>query len=336
MGQMGQNTKNFIVAPYPANPSAPWKLELRASFAGRRVKRFFVSEAVAYAAGLEMVQKVQSRGVDGLQPDTGVPMAMLCETFVDRQRSKSKSHQDKARQICGMLRQRFVTVDVSAAELESWFVRLPGSETTRAMFYRYTRMFFRWAHRMGYVARDPSAALDAPKAAVGRNILTAGQMKAVLALEMPQWMEACILLGGFAGLRTAELLRMEWADVDATKGEIHIRPGVGKDTGGFLERIVNFTPPLARRKERFQVEGKLVPVSARVFHLARKELARSADLGLDWPDNCLRHSFATYHLAKSKNAGVTAFQMGHTNPSMVQRVYAVPAVRADQAAWWAI
>jgi hypothetical protein len=38
----------------------------------------------------------------------------------------------------------------------------------------------------------------------------------------------------------------------------------------------------------------------------------------------------------SKNAGKTAYQMGHTNPAMVQRVYAVPARKADGAAWWAI
>jgi hypothetical protein len=33
---------------------------------------------------------------------------------------------------------------------------------------------------------------------------------------------------------------------------------------------------------------------------------------------------------------VTAFQMGHTNPSMVLKVYAVPARKANGAAWWAL
>lgn len=333
---MGNKTDFFIVTRYVSRPKTPWKLELKASFAGRRIKRFFETRAEAYAAGLEMVEKIQARGVEGLKAETGVPMAMLCETFIARQKGKSKSHRDKTKEICRKLRAEFITVNMPARELEAWFMRLPGTETTRAMFYRYTRMFFRWAHRMRYVDRDPSTVLDAPKAAVGRNILTAAQMKAVLALEMPAWMEATLLLGGFAGIRTEEMMRMNWEDVDAKKGEIHIRPGIGKDTGGFLERIVNFTPPLTRRKAKFNQSGKLVPVIPRVFHLMRKDLAQAAKLGETWPDNCLRHSFATYHLAKSKNAGLTAFQMGHTNPSMVQRVYAVPAVRADQAAWWAV
>lgn len=98
-----------------------------------------------------------------------------------------------------MLEKKFPLVSVSPGELDGWFMSLPGTETTRAMFFRYTRMFFRWAHRMEYVARDPSAALDAPKAAVGRNILTVEQMRAVLSVEMDGWLFACILLGAFAG-----------------------------------------------------------------------------------------------------------------------------------------
>jgi integrase len=56
----------------------------------------------------------------------------------------------------------------------------------------------------------------------------------------------------------------------------------------------------------------------------------------EWPDNSLRHSFATYHLGRAKNAGLTAYQMGHTSSAMVQRVYSVPAAMADWQAWWNI
>jgi integrase len=67
----------------------------------------------------------------------------------------------------------------------------------------------------------------------------------------------------------------------------------------------------------------------------RRRLA--AKLGWDgFPENSLRHSFATYHLARCKSAPLTAFQMGHSSPAMVQRVYAVPAARADEKAWWEI
>jgi integrase len=38
-----------------------------------------------------------------------------------------------------------------------------------------------------------------------------------------------------------------------------------------------------------------------------------------WPHNCLRHSFASYHLAIREDAGATAYQMGHTNPGTLYR-----------------
>lgn len=153
--------------------------------------------------------------------------------------------------------------------------------------------------------------------------------------EAEGWLLTSLLLGGFAGLRTAEMLRMDWADVDADAGEIHVRPGVMKDSGGFSERIVDFTPPLERRRKGLSGSGRLIPVSSRMFYARRKDFATA--LGWpNWPDNALRHSFATYHLGMTGNPGVTAFQMGHTSPAMVQRVYAVPARRADWQDWWAL
>ena len=325
----------FNVSPYPARPQTPWKVEVRASFAGKKIRRFCETETEAWTLGAELVDKIRRDGVSSLEKRTGMPMKAATEAFIAQQKATSKSHRDKTDQICRMLREQFAIVAITPSELSAWFAKLPGTETTRAMYYRYVRMFFRWARRMRFIDDDPSEALKAPRATPGRNVLTVEQMTNLLEAPMESWMRACMLLGGFAGIRTEELLRMNWEDIDTATGEIEIRPGVGKDTGGFLERIVDFTDPLTRRKDQLKGKGKLVPVTAREFHYLRTDIAQA--LGWPaWPDNGLRHSFATYHLAVSKNAGKTAYQMGHTNPSMVQRVYAVPARKADGAAWWAI
>jgi len=330
------DNKQFLISPYPARPNSPWKVEIRASFAGKKIRRFCETEAEAWSVAESLVEKIRLKGVSSLREvGASAPMAGACRKFLLRQEKKSKSHKDKAAQICKMLQKKFPLVDVSPSELDGWFTSLPGSETTRAMFFRYARMFFRWAHRMGYIQRDPSAALDCPRAAVGRNILTPDQMRAVLSVKMDNWLLACILLGGFAGLRSEELLRMNWEDIDLKAEEIHIRPGVMKDSGGFFERIVDFTEPLSRRKDALTGKGKLVPVTSRLFHYARGVVAMSLEWD-GWPANCLRHSFATYHLARSLDPGKTAYQMGHSSPAMVRRVYAVPARRADGEAWWAI
>lgn len=328
-------TNIFTVREYPARSC--WIVDIGKGFAGRRIRLFADSEADAYRLGDETIAKIRSKGIDGLKPEpTGATMRGLTAEFVKRNRGKSKSHTQKVSLVSRALCKKFDFVAVAPRDLDAWLRGLPVSETTRALYYRYTRMFFRWAHRMEYIDRDPSLALDAPKASVRRNILTPAQMQEVLAVDVPPWMRACLLLAAFGGLRTSELLRMDWSDIDAKSGQIHVRPGVMKNSGGFDQRIVDFTGPLKRRKLSLDGKGKLVPCCAEVFHRHRKTIAAAAGLGDSWPDNCLRHSFATYHLGQCKNPALTAFQMGHTSPAMVQRVYAVPAVRADWLAWWAI
>lgn len=326
----------FNVSLYPSRPRTPWKVEVRESFAGKKIRRFCQTEAEAWSLGAELVDRIRREGTNSLQTArAGMPMRAAVQAFEAQQSGTSKSHRDKTKQICKMLEEQFVLVNVTPAELASWFAKLPNSETTRAMYFRYVRMFFRWARKMRFAEEDPSEVIKAPRAAVGRNILTPEQMRSVLKVAMPGWLRATMLVGAFAGLRTAEMERMNWEDIATSAGEIEIRPGVGKDTGGLLERIVDFTEPLRRRSAELEGTGLLVPVTPRQFHYAREDVAQA--LGWDaWPDNCLRHSFATYHLAECRNAGKTAYQMGHTNPSMVQRVYAVPARKADAAAWWGI
>jgi integrase len=55
--------------------------------------------------------------------------------------------------------------------------------------------------------------------------------------------------------------------------------------------------------------GPMLPVNFR-----RKRWALSRAMGWrEWPDDILRHSFDSYHLAKYRNAALTAEQMGHKN-----------------------
>jgi integrase len=198
------------------------------------------------------------------------------------------------------------------------------------------RLFFNWCVKMDLLDRSPFRAVDCPRARARKDILDADSMRALLAAKMSDSMRASILLGGFAGLRSIEVQRMDWEDIDVKAGQVYVRPEVSKQHHGMMDRIVDFTEPLTRRKKFFTGKrGRIVLGSARAFYEERRRLAAN----LEWdgfPENSLRHSFATYHLARCKSAPLTAFQMGHSSPAMVQRVYAVPAARADEKAWWRI
>jgi integrase len=225
--------------------------------------------------------------------------------------------------------------DIEPVALRKWIKARSDNGNTQAMYFRYARMFFGYLKANRLIADDPMGGVPAPKTKPGRNILTPAQMKALLDLDLPDHVRALLLLGGFAGLRTEEVERMVWENINTKTGQIHVVPGAMKDSGGFDQMIVDFTEPLKRRKAWIaKQKGKIIPVASETLHTHRRRAC--APVLTEWPDNCLRHSFATYHLARAKNAGLTAYQMGHTSSSMVSRVYAVPAALADWQAWWKI
>jgi integrase len=51
------------------------------------------------------------------------------------------------------------------------------------------------------------------------------------------------------------------------------------------------------------------------------ESSRIAAGIIEWPDNALRHSFASYHLAHFKNAASTALELGHHDSRITFRHY---------------
>jgi integrase len=133
---------------------------------------------------------------------------------------------------------------------------------------------------------------------------------------------------------------LRWEDID--RGQIYIGPEVAKQKKkGNRERLVDMTEPLKRRAKFFAGRrGPIVPVKEGDFYEERRKVvARLRKAGLvqwkNFPENSLRHSFATYHLGRSNNPGTTAYQMG-TSIQLVINTYAVPARRANWRAWWRI
>ena len=100
-------------------------------------------------------------------------------------------------------------------------------------------------------------------------------------------------------------------------------------------RYVDITDNLAKwlspRKER---KGKVVS-SPREWRTLREEARMAAGLE-EWPHNALRHSYASYHLAKHKDIGRLTDQLGHTSPQMVFQHYRNIVKPAEADRYWKI
>jgi integrase len=153
--------------------------------------------------------------------------------------------------------------------------------------------------------------IDAPP-----GILTVQQTARLLEAASPELLPY-IAIGAFGGLRRAELERLDWSEIDFESGLIEV---TAKKSKTARRRFVRIQPNLREwllpvRKHK----GNVTPGEATFEKLFDE--ARTA-AGIDeWPDNALRHSFASYHLAHFKDAAALALEMGHVNSGMIFNHY---------------
>jgi integrase len=137
-------------------------------------------------------------------------------------------------------------------------------------------------------------------------------------------------IGLFAGLRSAELVRLEWKDVHFDEGLIEV-PARSSKTAS--RRFVRIQPNLAQWLDPYRdYHGPICPSNLR----KRLELDR-ANAGItEWPSNALRHSFGSYHLAHWRNPKDLALEMGHTRTDITFRYYHQRVKPAEAEKFWRI
>jgi integrase len=141
-----------------------------------------------------------------------------------------------------------------------------------------------------------------------------------------------IAIGGLAGLRTAELLRLDWSDVWRVPGHIEVTAGKAKTR---QRRLVKICPPLAAWLKPFRTltTGKLWTGHEITFQQHFVELCKDADVTRK--TNGLRHAFCTYHFAANANENQTAQQAGNS-PAQIHAHYKGLATKAEAKKWFKV
>jgi integrase len=100
---------------------------------------------------------------------------------------------------------------------------------------------------------------------------------------------SALALQAFAGLRTAEVLRLEWSDVDLVRGIVTVAAHKSKTA---RRRLISIARNLAEWLRPYaQMSGLVCSTKTRNYHAEIEALRTSIDLAT-WPNNGLRHSFA--------------------------------------------
>jgi integrase len=220
-----------------------------------------------------------------------------------------------------------ITVD----ELDDWLRALPYSPQSRTNYRTILGLLFSYAESRGIIEKNLILRTAKPKL-VDRppEIFTVDELRSLLetASHTAPDVVPMLAVGAFAGLRDAEIKRLDWSEIDLARGHIEVKAAKAKSA---RRRIIQIQPNLAEWLRPYAaMKGSVVPEGAR-GKLDR--VCKAAGL-LRWPNNGLRHSFASYRLAACYDAPRVAGELGHTSPQMLYSTYREVVLPEEAELYW--
>ncbi len=303
----------------------PDKLRVMAMEGERQLARFgkTLRDAVAfYVAHLEAVA--------GSKPVREVVDALLREKAAD---GASKRHKldlsSRLNRFAGDFGERMIA-DISAQEIDAWLRGLKLSGVTRNGYRLRLSNLFAFAKSNQWLPISPISTVKKAKETPSVcGILTPEQLAKLLevasAETLPYW-----AIGAFAGLRAAELARLDWAEVDVENSMIEVKAAKSKTS---TRRLIPMADNLRAWLAPYAGErGPVCPTGLRKKTEADRD---RAGLRKGWQGNALRHSYGSYRIALIHDAAKTALEMGNS-PAMVFRHYRELVKPKAAARYWAI
>ena len=193
---------------------------------------------------------------------------------------------------------------------------------------------FGFAKKMGYLHPDRKTAAEQCDAYKEHDseieIFTPGEMRDLLLAAHARILPV-IAIGGFAGIRTAEIRRLHWEDIKWDRGHIEIS---GRKAKTAARRLVplpdNLKAWLAPWRDK---SGPIIAITDPTGAMA--DTAVKAHIPGGWRVNALRHSFISYRVSLTGDVARTSLEAGNS-PKMVFRHYREIVDEDSAREWFAI
>ncbi|MEI6194316.1 MAG: site-specific integrase [Verrucomicrobiota bacterium] len=224
--------------------------------------------------------------------------------------------------------------------IADYLTALALAERTRRNHRDVIGFFNRWLVLRGYLVKGTDW-LEGVQNYSARKLgvistYTADEMRRLIAAADDKILPM-IVIGGFAGLRHAEIARLHWQDIDLEEGFIEVKAENAKtDT----RRIVPLKPnlkafllPLAKKS------GKVISVVNTTKQLLKTATdtadAKEKIQALDWKHNALRHTYISARVAECGDVPRVADEAGNS-PQVIRSNYLKRIRPAAAAEWFAI
>ena len=262
---------------------------------------------------------------------------------------------------CGKFAREFprLIATISGFEIKTWLQELtregskkdkraprkPVTNRTRNNFRLCIQTLFSFAKAQQYLAADWNEMDSVPLWKMKDEeveIFTPEEMSILLA-NAPDNLVPFLTIGGFAGLRSAEIERLDWSKVDLENGYITVDASIAKTNS---RRLVPIVPNLKAWLEHHKKMNGPVLELANVVNAVKRltNATRPVDPSnpekllapqVPWRHNALRHSFCSYQLADVKSAAQVALEAGNS-PQMIFQHYRELVTEKGAKAWFAI
>jgi site-specific recombinase XerD len=219
---------------------------------------------------------------------------------------------------------------ITALDIEAWLDGRQVAPITKAGNLRRLGTLFAHAKRRGWVTVNPVDQVERVHVeAKIPEIFTPERVAECLAIvraKLPSFLP-WVVLAVFAGIRPEELDRLSWANVELERGLVTVDAAASKVR---RRRLVNLHPTAVAW---LRLGGDLpLPVWKRrqMLQVLRDELGLKA-----WPQDVLRHSAASYMLARDEDAAKVALQLGNS-PAVLFQHYRELVSKEAAAAFWGL
>ena len=221
--------------------------------------------------------------------------------------------------------------ELAVEEIKAWIDEDEGwSARTRINYLTKISQLYNYALKHNWVDANLAERVDRPSAEDSEpKIFTVEQAEKLLENANRFGLLPYISIGLFAGLRSAELMRLDGNEVKIEERAIIVGQHVAKKRS---RRVVEMCDALyAWLKPLKALRGPIVDV--KTFRDNMDELRKAAELE-SWPHNGLRHSFGSYHLSFHGDAIRTAQQMGHRSSDVVHNHYKALVLKKEAERFW--
>ncbi len=221
---------------------------------------------------------------------------------------------------------------ITAPEIDAWLRGLTSGPRTRNNTRNEVVALFSFAKQQRYLPRDrpteASLTIKAKEIDSAVEIFTPGEIRKILSavrkLELP-----FVALAAFAGLRSAEIVRLDWANVNIAERFIEITAAKAKTA---QRRIIPISDNLLAWLLPYQANSGAVCGWVKTQAIVQRAAEKAKVV---WKHNGLRHSYGSYRLPVCKSAAEVSLEMGNS-PRMVFQHYRNLVTPAAVAEYWAI